>query len=173
LRILSATGVAGLVGCGPEESELLWLPRAANDDCTVTMYDMRAIALYYDGTQGPDTGVISVDYVLAAEQVDLDFWHGHGGQLHAFSVLPEHFEQLKAGERVYIETTEVQSHAHMLFIDPVDPDYRVPGAEPVDVPICDPEPTPEPSAPPVPVQGSHTLAVPGRPPRVVAPWQSD
>lgn len=102
----------------------------------VVMYDTNAQALYLDGSLGPLTGVIYVDYVLRGEVVELDFWHGHGNQVHRFTLLPEHFEGLKRGERVTIETTEVESHRHTLFIDPTDPFYRVDGAAPVQVPLC-------------------------------------
>jgi hypothetical protein len=101
----------------------------------VVMYDTYAQALYYDGTEGPKTGIITVDMILANQAVKLDFWHGHGGQKHRYEIRPEHYAELKAGKRVYLETTEVQSHSHTLFIDPVLPKYRVPGATPVEVPL--------------------------------------
>ncbi len=101
----------------------------------VTMFDTYAIALYFDGTQGPTTGEISVDLILQDEDVDLPFWHGHGGLLHGFTLSREHIAQLKQGLRVEIQTSEVDSHSHTLFIDPVDVRYRVPGATPVQVPV--------------------------------------
>jgi len=103
------------------------------DAGTVMMYDTNAQALYMDGTYGPLTGVIYVDYILANEELTLDFWHGHGGQIHKFMLKPEHFAALKRGERVTITTSEVDSHMHTLFIDPTDPFYRVAGADPVAV----------------------------------------
>jgi hypothetical protein len=103
---------------------------------TVTMYDTNAQALYLDGSLGPLTGVIEVEYIVAGAAITLDFWHGHGGQQHRFTLLPEHYEALKRGERVYVGTTEVEDHSHMLFIDPVDPVYRVVGAQGVEVPVC-------------------------------------
>ena len=113
----------------------------AGDGCLdagyVVMYDTYAQALYMDGTLGPLTGTITVDYILANQEVDLDFWHGHGGQLHRFTIDPTHFAMLKQGERVYIMTTNVDGHNHMLFIDPTDPEYRVPGSDPVQVPLGD------------------------------------
>jgi hypothetical protein len=102
---------------------------------TVTLYDTNAVALYFDGSQGPYTGVIKVAYVLANASITLDFWHGHGGVMHRFTLEPAHFAELKALRRVTLETTIVESHSHQLFIDPVDPTYRVPGATPVLVPI--------------------------------------
>ncbi len=100
----------------------------------VTMYDTYAMALYFGGELGPKTGEVLVDYVIANEVVNKDFWHGHGGKQHKFQLLPEHFEQLKQGKKVTIETTEVDGHTHNLFIDPNDPKWRMPGAQPRQVP---------------------------------------
>ena len=50
--------------------------------------------------------------------------------------LPEHFDLLKRGMRANLETTVVEDHSHMLFIDPVDPMYQVPDSQPVQVPLC-------------------------------------
>lgn len=102
----------------------------------VQLHDTHAQALYFDGTYGPLTGVCTVDYVVANVAVDLEFWHGHNGQQHHFVLLPEHFAALKRGERVMLETTEVDAHQHLLFIDPTDENYRVQGAPDVAVPIC-------------------------------------
>src|SRR5262245_50937977 len=41
----------------------------------VMMHDTNAQALYFDGTYGPLTGVVTVDYVRANVDVDLEFWH--------------------------------------------------------------------------------------------------
>ena len=65
----------------------------------------------------------------------LDFWHGHNGQLHRFTLLPEHFADLKAKKRVTLETSIVDGHQHKMFIDPVDPRYRVANAPPIEVPV--------------------------------------
>jgi hypothetical protein len=108
------------------------------DACTqavLRMHDTYAQALYLDGTLGPLTGVIAVDYVVAGAYITLDFWHGHNGQLHRFTLEPAHFSALRAGERITIGTTTVDGHAHTLFIDPLDESYRVPGAPDVDVPL--------------------------------------
>jgi hypothetical protein len=111
-------------------------PDAGECQTFVHMHDTYAQALYFDGTYGPLTGVCTVDYVLANIEVDIEFWHGHGGQNHHYLITPEHFAALKRGERVMIETTEVDSHTHMLFIDPTDESYRVDGAPDVAVPNC-------------------------------------
>jgi hypothetical protein len=111
-------------------------PDAAACTMTVTLYDVYAMALYFDGSLGPRTGTIRVADVSASVTLPKEFWHGHGGQLHRYTVLPEHFMALKRRERVMIQTTEVEGHSHMLFIDPVDPQWRVEGAQPQTIPAC-------------------------------------
>ena len=108
------------------------------DSCaqaTVSMHDTYAQALYLDGTLGPLTGVVEVASVIAATTITQDFWHGHGGVQHQFTVEPAHFVQLMAGQRVTLGTTTVEGHSHTLFIDPVSENYRVPGAPDVEVPL--------------------------------------
>lgn len=107
-------------------------------ECTdyVELYDMQAQALYLDRTFGPVFGLISIADVVAGQPVELEFWHGHGGRSHLFTLLPTHYEALKRLERVTIVTTEVDSHQHELFIDPVDPRYRAAGAQPIRVLTC-------------------------------------
>ena len=132
LWLLGSTLTGAAAGCGENLRDWREQPLEC-DEKLIQMYDSHAQALYLDGTLGPLTGVIYVDYIIGGEPVTLDFWHGHGGQSHRYTLEPEHFELLKQGERVYIETTEVQSHSHMLYIDPLDEELRVEGAEPVDV----------------------------------------
>ena len=115
------------------------LPVDANggvDACTqkvALMHDTYAQALYLDGTNGPLTGVIEVASVIAGVQIMKDFWHGHGGQLHRFTLTPADFEALKRGERITVGTTMVDGHSHTLFVDPQDERYRVPNAPDVEV----------------------------------------
>lgn len=110
----------------------------APEECTefVTMHDMNAQSLYYDGGYGPFTGVIGVERVIAGEAFELEFWHGHGGVNHRFTVTAAHLEALKRGERVTLTTTQVDAHDHTLFIDPVDERWRVSGAPDRQVPAC-------------------------------------
>lgn len=88
-----------------------------------TVHDTHAQALYFDGSYGPLTGTITVAQILAGATVELDFWHGHGGQLHRFTLTGEHFAALLRGERVDLMTTVVEDHQHQLFVDPTDPGY--------------------------------------------------
>lgn len=111
-------------------------PDAGSCDEHVMMHDTHAQALYFDGGHGPHTGIIRVEWIVAGDAVELAFWHGHGGVDHRFTVRPEHFAALTRGERVTLETSEVEGHSHRLFIDPVDERWRVAGAEDVRVPLC-------------------------------------
>lgn len=108
------------------------------DACTqaiVKMHDTNAQALYLDGTKGPLTGVVTVAQVIAGTTVTLDFWHGHNGVQHKFTLDASHFATLKRGERILLGTTIVDGHSHTLFVDPRDEAYRVLGAPDVDVPL--------------------------------------
>jgi len=121
-----------LVGCGVQEKSSTLSEQLDPD--YVTMYDTYAQALYFDGGLGPKTGIIRVDYILEDIERDFDFWHGHGGKLHRYTLTRDDIGKLKKLERVYLTTSEVDRHAHRLFIDPTDARWRVPGAQPVRVP---------------------------------------
>jgi hypothetical protein len=125
--------VATLVGCGRNASDTR--ARLYIGGNTVTLYDTHAMALYFDGGLGPATGIVTVADVVAEKSVTLEFWHGHGGQSHFFTIEPEHFRDLHRLKKVVLETTEVANHTHKLFIDPVDARWRVSGAKPVQVPV--------------------------------------
>jgi hypothetical protein len=107
----------------------------ASEAKTVTLYDTYAVALYFDGTLGPETGIIKVADVAAGKTLTMDFWHGHGGVLHRFTLVPADFAKLKAKQKVTTKTTIVEDHQHELFIDPIDPKWRVPGAQPQTIPV--------------------------------------
>lgn len=107
----------------------------AEGGAMVVLYDTFAQALYLDGTYGPKTGTIrAVDMGAGVDKL-YDFWHGHNGQQHRFIVTAAHFAQLRKKKRVSVTTTTVDSHQHTLFIDPVDLRWRVPGAQPISVPV--------------------------------------
>ncbi len=130
--------VGGLAACGrqfsnaPKASSLFsFEPPEEIIRKAITLYDTNAMALYFDGGLGPKTGIIRVAAIIENKPVPFTFWHGHGGRDHQFTVTPEHFAVLKQLKRVTLQTTEVDGHSHKLFIDPVDPRYRVTGAKPV------------------------------------------
>lgn len=122
-----------LLGCGRTEAEKLAVPRRAAGDRAL-LYDTYAMSLYFDGGLEPKTGIVAVSYVLANEPITLDFWHGHGGKRHAFTVGPEHYREMKKLKKVTLETTLVEGHSHKLFIDTKDVRFRVPGSLPIAVP---------------------------------------
>lgn len=111
-------------------------PTPTTDVCmpdVVKMHDTYAQALYFDGSNGPLTGIITVAHAVAGATLTMEFWHGHGGVQHEFTLEPMHFAALRRGERVTLGTTIVDNHSHMLFVDPNDEMYRVQGAPDVDV----------------------------------------
>jgi len=91
---------------------------------TLSLHDVHAQALYFDGTYGPTTGVITVEHIVEGRDRLFEFWHGHGGDTHRFTVTAAQFAQLARGERVTLMTTEVDGHAHELFIDPMGETWR-------------------------------------------------
>ena len=152
--LLGGSAIACTVGCAPEDNapgadaatgghdhddaNAPTTGDAGVDGCvqqTVTMHDTYAQALYLDGSKGPLTGTVRVTQVIASAAVTMDFWHGHSGVLHRFTLEPMHFAALKQGQRVTLGTTTVEGHAHTLFVDPTDEQYRVPGAPDVEVPL--------------------------------------
>lgn len=102
----------------------------------VTLHDTHAQSLYFDGTYGPTTGIVRVDDVVAGRPIELEFWHGHGGVSHRFSLGAADLDALARGMRVTLTTTEVEGHSHMLFVDPTDERWRVSGAPDRTVEIC-------------------------------------
>lgn len=126
----AADGAPNHAGDGGAASDAAAVPCDAQ---TVLVYDTYAQALYLDGSLGPLTGVITGVAMRDGVTLEKQFWHGHGGVQHRFTVTPADFAALRRGERVYLQTTEVEDHMHTLFIDPGDPDYRVPDTEPVPV----------------------------------------
>ena len=135
-KYLAGFSVLGFVSCGRSESTASSsLSDGVEGVDFVTLYDTYAMALYFDGTMGPKTGVIKVDYILNNEDLDFEFWHGHGGKQHHFVLTKQNIADIKSLKRTSITTTEVDRHSHKLFIDPRDPKYRVPGAKPVRVPL--------------------------------------
>lgn len=111
---------------------LTCLPRLFAQNQPVYIYDCYAMALYMDGSLGPRTGIITTEEMLAGAPQERQFWHGHGGHQHQFTITEGDFQKLAQGQRVYLTTTTVDRHQHRLFIDPRDRRYRVPGAEPVE-----------------------------------------
>lgn len=125
----------GIVGCGKDALRAGTRSRPLINTGEVILYDTYFMALYMDGGLGPRTGILKVDYVKANQPVTLEFWHGHGGVNHKFTITPAHFDEIKKLKKVYLQTTEVDGHSHKLFVDVSDPKWRVAGATPVPVPL--------------------------------------
>ena len=100
-------------------------PEGSQDPPEQTYPDVEAQALYGDGTYGPRTGMIRGEEIAAGVPVTKEFWHGHGGEQHSFTITAEDFAKLQQGEKVTLTTDVVAGHSHKLFIDPIDPRYRV------------------------------------------------
>jgi hypothetical protein len=101
----------------------------------VTLYDTYAVALYFDGTLGPKTGVVTAAQMAAGVDAPFAFWHGHGGVQHRFTVSAADFAELRERRKATVRTSVVDGHSHLLFIDPTDARWRVPGAQPLTVTI--------------------------------------
>ncbi len=121
-----------LASCG-EAAHVSSDPLSAKDDDFVTLYDCYAVATYFDGGIGPKTGTITVAMIDSNQETIIDFWHGHSGQQHKFTITSTHFQSIRDLKKTWIETTSVDGHKHKLFIDPLDPQWRVPGAKPVQI----------------------------------------
>ena len=64
---------------------------------------------------------ISPEDVDAGVDKLYDFWHGHDGMIHRFTVTASDFTRLKLGESVEIFTSLVEGHRHSLLIAPTSP----------------------------------------------------
>jgi hypothetical protein len=100
----------------------------------IELYDMYIMAMYFDGTTGPKTGIIKAEDILAYKPVDYVFWHGHGGINHEFTFTLDAIDSLKQLKKTYLQTDIVANHSHKIFIDPTDIRYRVPGSKPIKFP---------------------------------------
>jgi len=76
-----------------------------------------------DPSDGTQTGVLKAEDIVKGQALTLQFWHGHGGVYHMFTITPDNFTSLKAGNAVaiYVPTTVVEDHYHMVLIDPNKP----------------------------------------------------
>jgi hypothetical protein len=61
---------------------------------------------------------ITMDEIEAVEDRVYEFWHGHGGTKHHFTVKADDFLRLKHGEAIEIYSDMVESHRHAIGIDP-------------------------------------------------------
>lgn len=70
-----------------------------------------------DGTTYMMPCVSHADIVAGVEKV-YEFWHGHGGRQHKFTVTANDFSKLLRGESVEIYTSVVEDHRHSAMVTP-------------------------------------------------------
>ncbi len=73
--------------------------------------------------EGTENGILKAEDIIKGEPLTLEFWHGHGGVKHEFTITAENFSSLKAGNPVvvYVPTNVVGGHYHFVVIDPKRP----------------------------------------------------
>lgn len=130
------TAAAHLAACGAAaDGERAAATESLRDDGDfVILYDTYAVAMYFDGSIGPTTGIVTVQEIVNGVDAPKTFWHGHGGVDHRYVVRASDLAQLHQKKKVFLQTDVVAEHSHRLFVDPTDARWRVPGAKPVKVP---------------------------------------
>jgi hypothetical protein len=73
-----------------------------------------------DGT-GLKMPCITKEVIAAGQEVSYDFWHGHSGELHRFTLKVEDLEQLKQETSIEIFTAIVDGHKHAVKVDTKKP----------------------------------------------------
>ena len=73
-----------------------------------------------DGTSYSMPCITAVDIAAGVEKI-YDFWHGHDGMQHKFTVTSADFAKLKAGHETEIYTSVVEDHRHSLLLSPTRP----------------------------------------------------
>ena len=137
----SAYCVLRLTGCGPASpaSGAALCASVYDGDGTVTMYDlvMEGWSTLGSGFLG-DNGTLPATTIKANVEVTLDYVQDDHG--HKFTLTPDHFLQLRKGEKIQVDTTVALDHYHHVVIDPA---HRAPGGVGLVMPI-------DPTAPVVP-----------------------
>ena len=59
---------------------------------------------------------ISAEDVELGEELEFEFWHGHGGGQHTFTLTAEDFVTLKEEGEIEIFTNVIDGHRHALRI---------------------------------------------------------
>lgn len=70
-------------------------------------------------TDGTDYNMprISQEDLEAGETKFYEFWHGHSGRNHSFTITAEQFSELKNGKTLEVYTDVVDSHRHAVRIN--------------------------------------------------------
>lgn len=117
-----------LSGCSDEQGAIAAQNALKGQDVPANAYQGFG---YYQGlgeTERRDPGrtdgttynmpCITADEIAAGVEKSYEFWHGHGGQQHHFTITADDFVKLQAGTDIEIFTSIVESHRHALLISP-------------------------------------------------------
>lgn len=69
-----------------------------------------------DGT-GLKMPCITKEVIAAGQEVSYDFWHGHSGELHRFTLTVEDLQTLKEEKSIEVFTAIVDGHKHAVKVD--------------------------------------------------------
>lgn len=69
-----------------------------------------------DGT-GLKMPCITKEVIAAGQEVSYDFWHGHSGELHRFTLTVEDLGTLKEEKSIEVFTAIVDGHKHAVKVD--------------------------------------------------------
>ena len=108
-------------------------PAEENDAASATKEGYSTFA-YYEGiradgkrsaSRNDGTGLkmpcITKEVIAAGQEVSYDFWHGHSGELHRFTLKVEDLEQLKQETSIEVFTAIVDGHKHAVKVDTKKP----------------------------------------------------
>lgn len=73
-----------------------------------------------DGT-GLKMPCITKEVIAAGQEVSYDFWHGHSGELHRFTLTVEDLQTLKDEKSIEVFTAIVDGHKHAVKVDTKKP----------------------------------------------------
>lgn len=60
---------------------------------------------------------ITKEVIAAGQEVSYDFWHGHSGELHRFTLTVEDLQALKEEKSIEVFTAIVDGHKHAVKVD--------------------------------------------------------
>jgi len=60
---------------------------------------------------------ITKDVIAAGQEISYDFWHGHSGELHRFTLTVEDLQALKDEKSIEVFTAIVDGHKHAVKVD--------------------------------------------------------
>jgi hypothetical protein len=60
---------------------------------------------------------ITKDVIAAGQEISYDFWHGHSGELHRFTLTVDDLQTLKDEKSIEVFTAIVDGHKHAVKVD--------------------------------------------------------